>query len=234
MLHFSSELNTLIGIRGSGKSSILEAVRYALDIPRGEKAQDTKYKDELIRHTLGSGGKVTLTACDVYGQEFTISRIFREAQAMARVSHPNVVQVYEVGEVDGQVFIAMEFIEGTTLGTWQKQSERSWDEVLRMYLEAGQGLLAAHRVGLVHRDFKPEHIAAPRRRVIPSACGRAAAGGAADAIWSRLVVRSCLRRSGLSHSGRCGPPLLCRAIRRAAARARSARRGSASCLSAHL
>lgn len=78
-LHFSCELNTLIGIRGSGKSSILEAVRYALDIQRGEKAQDTKYKDELIRHTLGSGGKVTLTACDVYGQEFTISRIFREA-----------------------------------------------------------------------------------------------------------------------------------------------------------
>ncbi|MFZ5533669.1 MAG: TrlF family AAA-like ATPase [Pseudomonadota bacterium] len=78
-LHFSPELNTLIGIRGSGKSSILEAVRYTLDIPRGEKAQDTKYKDELIRHTLGSGGKVTLTACDVYGQEFTISRIFREA-----------------------------------------------------------------------------------------------------------------------------------------------------------
>ncbi|WP_156939628.1 TrlF family AAA-like ATPase [Desulfocurvus vexinensis] len=78
-LHFSPELNTLIGIRGSGKSSILEAVRYALDIPRGEKAQDTKYKDELIRHTLGSGGKVTLTACDVYGQEFTVSRIFREA-----------------------------------------------------------------------------------------------------------------------------------------------------------
>lgn len=79
ILRFSAELNTLIGIRGSGKSSILEAVRYALDIPRGEKVQDTKYKDDLIRHTLGSGGKVTLTACDVYGQEFTISRIFGEA-----------------------------------------------------------------------------------------------------------------------------------------------------------
>lgn len=78
-LHFSPELNTLIGIRGSGKSSILEAVRYVLDIPRGDKTQDTKYKDELIRHTLGSGGKITLTATDVYGQEFTISRIFREA-----------------------------------------------------------------------------------------------------------------------------------------------------------
>lgn len=78
-LHFSPELNTLIGIRGSGKSSILEAVRYALDIPRGEKAQDTKYKDELIPYILGSGGKVTVKASDLYGQEFTISRIFREA-----------------------------------------------------------------------------------------------------------------------------------------------------------
>ena len=78
-LRFSPELNTLIGIRGSGKSSVLEALRYVLDIPRGDKAQDTKYKDELIKHTLGSGGKLTLTACDSYGQEFTVSRIFREA-----------------------------------------------------------------------------------------------------------------------------------------------------------
>ncbi len=78
-LRFSPELNTLIGIRGSGKSSVLEALRYVLEIPRGDKAQDTKYKDELIKHTLGSGGKLTLTACDSYGQEFTISRIFREA-----------------------------------------------------------------------------------------------------------------------------------------------------------
>jgi len=78
-LHFSPELNTLIGIRGSGKSSILEALRYVLDIPRGDKSLDTKYKDELIKHTLGSGGKVTLVARDTYGEEFTVSRIFREA-----------------------------------------------------------------------------------------------------------------------------------------------------------
>jgi ABC-type cobalamin/Fe3+-siderophores transport system ATPase subunit len=78
-LHFSPGLNTLIGIRGSGKSSILEAIRYVLDIPRGDKAQDTKYKDDLIRHTLGSGGKITLTAEDIHGQEFLVSRIFREA-----------------------------------------------------------------------------------------------------------------------------------------------------------
>ncbi|MFY9261641.1 MAG: AAA family ATPase [Gallionella sp.] len=77
-LNFSPELNTLIGIRGSGKSSILEAIRYVLDIPRGEKAQDSRYKDDLIKHTLGSGGKVSLVARDAYGQDFTVSRIFRE------------------------------------------------------------------------------------------------------------------------------------------------------------
>lgn len=79
ILRFSPELNALIGIRGSGKSSVLEAIRYVLDIPRGEKALDTKYKDDLIKHTLGSGGKATIVARDVYGQEFSVSRIFRES-----------------------------------------------------------------------------------------------------------------------------------------------------------
>lgn len=78
MLHFAPELNTLIGIRGSGKSSILEAIGYVLDIPRGDRAQDTQYKQALIRHTLGSGGKITLKAYDAYGQAFTISRIYGE------------------------------------------------------------------------------------------------------------------------------------------------------------
>jgi len=78
------------------------------------------------------------------------ARLFREAQAMARLSHPNVVQVYEVGEEAGQVFIAMEFIEGTVLADWQNKS-RTFEEILSVYLNAGRGLLAAHRAGLVHR-----------------------------------------------------------------------------------
>jgi predicted Ser/Thr protein kinase len=86
------------------------------------------------------------------------ARILREAQAMARVSHPNVVHIYEVGEAAGQVFIAMEFIEGMTLGDWQRRSGTTWEQVLRMYLAAGQGLDAAHGVGLVHRDFKPDNV----------------------------------------------------------------------------
>jgi hypothetical protein len=89
--------------------------------------------------------------------ELVRERVLREAQAMARVSHANVVPIYEVGEADEQIFIAMEYVDGTTLKEWQKQP-RPWQEVLRMYLEAGQGLRAAHEVGLIHRDFKADNV----------------------------------------------------------------------------
>ncbi|RJP21795.1 MAG: histidinol-phosphatase [Candidatus Omnitrophota bacterium] len=74
-ISFNSGLNCLIGIRGSGKSAILEAIRYTLDIPFGLKAQDQKYKEELVRYCLGSGGKTILTAIDRHGQKFEIHRI---------------------------------------------------------------------------------------------------------------------------------------------------------------
>lgn len=77
-LHFSPELNTLIGIRGSGKSSILEVLRYALDIPFGEKAGDIRYKQDLIGFTMASGGKVEIDAIDRYGQPYTIRRVWKE------------------------------------------------------------------------------------------------------------------------------------------------------------
>jgi predicted ATPase len=78
-IRFSPELNTLIGIRGSGKSSVLEALRYGLDIPFGEKAGDTDYKQKLAGFTLGSGGKVIIDAIDRYGQSYQIQRIWKEA-----------------------------------------------------------------------------------------------------------------------------------------------------------
>jgi serine/threonine-protein kinase len=86
------------------------------------------------------------------------ARSLREAQAMARVSHPNVVQIYEVGILADQVFVAMEFIDGPTLGAWQRAESRSPAEILRLYIQAGRGLSAAHAAGLVHRDFKPENV----------------------------------------------------------------------------
>ncbi len=77
-INLSPELNTLIGIRGSGKSSILETIRYALDIPFGEKARDTDYKRHLVDYVLGSDGRVTLRAVDQRGQHYEIRRINRQ------------------------------------------------------------------------------------------------------------------------------------------------------------
>jgi len=77
-LNFSPELNCLIGIRGSGKSSIVEAIRYVLDIPFGEKVVDDAYKNQLVRHTFASGGKAVIKAIDRHGQEYEIRRILND------------------------------------------------------------------------------------------------------------------------------------------------------------
>ncbi len=78
-VNLSPELNTLIGIRGSGKSAILETIRYALDIPFGSKASELAYKKDLIDYAMGSGGKATLRAIDERGQEYEVRRINKEA-----------------------------------------------------------------------------------------------------------------------------------------------------------
>jgi tetratricopeptide (TPR) repeat protein/predicted Ser/Thr protein kinase len=84
------------------------------------------------------------------------ARLHREAIAMAKLSHPNVVVVYEVGELEGHPFVAMEYVPGDTLRAWAKG--KSWREVLRAFVAAGEGLAAVHAAGLVHRDVKPDNI----------------------------------------------------------------------------
>ncbi len=88
------------------------------------------------------------------------SRMLREAQALARLRHPHVTMVYEVGTDDasGALFIAMELVEGRTLRRWLRSRPRSWGEIVRVFLQAGRGLAAAHRGGVVHRDFKPDNL----------------------------------------------------------------------------
>ncbi|WAS90654.1 serine/threonine-protein kinase [Nannocystis punicea] len=86
------------------------------------------------------------------------ARLLREAQALARLSHPNVVAVHDVGTHDDQVWIAMEFVPGQTLGEWARKRPRRWPELLRVLTDVARGVAAAHAVGLVHRDLKPENV----------------------------------------------------------------------------
>jgi eukaryotic-like serine/threonine-protein kinase len=84
-------------------------------------------------------------------------RLVREAMAMARLSHPNVITVHDVGEHDGLVYISMELVEGRTLK--QRLDQRPpWPEVLELFIAAGRGLAGAHAKGLIHRDFKPDNV----------------------------------------------------------------------------
>ena len=109
---------------------------------------DRKVAVKLLRVKAGNG--VSLTE----GRQRTL----REAQAIARLSDPNVVVVYDVGTFEDKVFIAMEFVDGNTVTFWLEQKPRTWQEVLRVFIAAGRGLTAAHQKGLVHRDFKPDNV----------------------------------------------------------------------------
>ena len=124
-------------------------------------------------------------AADAGSAEEHRARLVREARAMAKIRHPNVVSVYEVGEHEGQVYLAMEEVEGGTLRGRYREEAYRWRQVLADFAAAGRGLAAAHDAGVVHRDFKPENVFVDRDgRVLVGDFGLvdagASAGGPAD------------------------------------------------------
>ncbi|HWU85779.1 MAG TPA: serine/threonine-protein kinase, partial [Kofleriaceae bacterium] len=109
-------------------------------------------------------------------------RILAEGQALAKLSHPNVVTVYDVGVVDEQIYIVMEWVRGEDLRAHCKQP-RTVRELIALYRAAGEGLSAAHRAGLIHRDFKPDNAMVGddgRVRVLDFGLARGEVRGAGD------------------------------------------------------
>jgi serine/threonine protein kinase len=146
------------------------------DLPRPLPTCGDRVGRYIVLSTLGVGGMgVVFTAHDPQlGRKVALkllrsalavssqdarTRLRREAQAIAQLSHPNVVSIYDVGTTeDGALYIAMEFVEGDTLTAWLRKYPRDWREILDLFRQAARGLLAAHGVGLLHRDFKPDNV----------------------------------------------------------------------------
>ena len=86
------------------------------------------------------------------------ARLMREAQALAKLNHPNVISVFDVGTHQDCVYIAMEYVAGKTLRDWLGETNPTRQEIIEVFLAAGKGLQAAHAEGIIHRDFKPENL----------------------------------------------------------------------------
>jgi Tol biopolymer transport system component/predicted Ser/Thr protein kinase len=110
-------------------------------------AQDSKLGRKVAIKMLRSEGDAKLQ-----------HRLIREAKAMAKLAHPSVVSVHDIGEHDGAAFIVMEYVEGQTLRRWLAEVPRSVTEILATFMAAGRGLAAIHEAGLIHRDFKPDNL----------------------------------------------------------------------------
>jgi eukaryotic-like serine/threonine-protein kinase len=153
----------------------LAARRKASDAEGERYAAGSRIGRYVVSGSLGMGGMgVVLDAHDpdldrrvalklvrtgrVKDSTLLRDRLLREAQALARLSHPNVVAVYDVGTLDDGVYVAMEYVPGPTLRVWLESATRTPAEILRMFAGAARGLAAAHAKALVHRDFKPENV----------------------------------------------------------------------------
>ncbi|MBP7287541.1 MAG: serine/threonine protein kinase [Nannocystaceae bacterium] len=110
---------------------------------------DRKVALKLLRQREFEDPKRTATAR---------ARLHREARALAKLKHGNVVAVHDVDVFEGRLYIAMEYVEGQSLSEWLDERPRSWREIVVKFVQAARGLAAAHAAGITHRDFKPANV----------------------------------------------------------------------------
>ncbi len=174
--------------------------RYEILFPVGSGAMGSVYAahdpdlDRLVA--------LKLLRAEASGEVLRV-RLLREAKAMARLSHPSVIAVHDVGTHGTQLFIAMEFVAGGTLRRWIAERPRSWREVVAVYLQAARGLAGAHAAGLVHRDFKPDNVLVGedgRVRITDFGLARVSrddpAPAAPEASGTRDVLDATITRTG--------------------------------------
>jgi serine/threonine protein kinase/tetratricopeptide (TPR) repeat protein len=157
---------------GGSEDEVSETIDYGLDSSTAALQDVRNVGRYPVLNKIGEGGMGVVFACfdEELDRRIAIkiltaeagarakTRIVREAQAMAKLSHPNVVHVYETGEYEGHIYVAMEYVKGPQLNDWIAAEQRSLEERLEVVLAAGEGLVAAHQAGIIHRDFKPENV----------------------------------------------------------------------------
>ena len=144
------------GLLGTARQPVCIG-RFEVEEPAGFGAMGRVYvcSDPTLRRRVAL--KLLRPGEDDNGAAVLRERLIGEAQALARLSHPNVVAVYEVGTEGDDVFLAMEYVAGPDLRTWMRP-KRPWRSVVSVFVDAGRGLAAAHRAGIIHRDFKPQNV----------------------------------------------------------------------------
>lgn len=137
-------------------------------LPPGSRLARYEVLHSIGRGTMGEvyaawdrflGRCVALKVARIFDRETREpqARLRREAQSLARVSHPNVVAIYDLGSAANRVFMAMQLLDGQTADVWLR-TRRPGQQIVEVFVAAGLGLAAAHAANIVHRDFKPENV----------------------------------------------------------------------------
>ncbi|MFZ5445524.1 MAG: protein kinase domain-containing protein [Myxococcota bacterium] len=154
-------------VAAAASTQTLPSAPVSRDLAPGQRVGRYEIERELGRGGMGVvyqardvtlDRRVALKLLHARRDDAAQARLLREAQVMAKLAHPHVVPVFELGEWQQEVYLVMELVTGVTLEAWLKREKHATREILDTFAAAGRGLAAAHAAGVVHRDFKPANV----------------------------------------------------------------------------